>query len=163
MNLIGIHQIFFEMSSMEEEYRTSSKFYRYIIIVESRFSCAPPTFQCRDDSGIHELDIALENVSIGLVQDLMVEILISKVRVKRTRSVFTTNINKRHHGISTDLVARKWGIGLYKENRILQSTTQDNMRSALKPMTRRYGTDFLLQRISRLNCRFYTDTLFSKG
>ena len=36
------------------------------------------------------------------------------------------------------------------------------MRSDLKPLTRRYRTDFMLQRLLRLNCRFYIDTLFEK-
>ena len=36
------------------------------------------------------------------------------------------------------------------------------MKSALKPLTRRYITDLLLQRLRRLKCRFYTDTLFAK-
>ena len=33
----------FQISSLEEEYRTSSNFHRYINIVESRVPCAPPT------------------------------------------------------------------------------------------------------------------------
>ena len=45
---------------MEEEYRTSSKFYRYINIVESRLPCAPPTIQCRHDLGIHEFGRSME-------------------------------------------------------------------------------------------------------
>ena len=43
-------------------------------------------------------------------QDLMVNILISKVRFNRTRNGFATYINKQHHGISADLLERKWGI-----------------------------------------------------
>ena len=39
----------FKISSMEEEYRTSSSFHRYTNIVEIRFLCAPTTIQCRDD------------------------------------------------------------------------------------------------------------------
>ena len=70
---------FFEISSIEEEYRTSSNFHWYINIFDSRVPCAPPEIQCRYDSGIHEFDIAMENFSIGLAQDLMVDIFISKV------------------------------------------------------------------------------------
>ena len=104
----------------------------------------------------------MENVSIGLAQDLMVDRLISKARVKRKRSGFVTYTNKQHHGISTDILTRKWGVGLDKENRTLQSTTQDNVISALKPPMQRYRIYFLSQRLRRLNCRFYADTLFSK-
>ena len=100
--------------------------------------------------------------SIGMVQDLMVDILIIKVRVERTRSGFTTYIDKRHHLISADMLARKWSIGIDKAKRTLQSTTRDNVISALKPLTRRYRTYFLSQRPRLLNCMFYTDTLFAK-
>ena len=64
---------FFEMSSMEEEYRTSSNFHLYINIVESRVPCAHPTIQCRDDSGIHEFDRVMVHVFIGVAQDLMIK------------------------------------------------------------------------------------------
>ena len=60
------------------------------------------------------------------------------------------------------MLERKRGIRLDKANRNLQSTTQDNVISALKPLTWRYRKYFLLQRLSRLNCRLYTDTLFAK-
>ena len=46
----------------------------------------PPTIYCVYDSVIHEFDIAMANVSIGLAQDLMLDRLISKVRFKITRS-----------------------------------------------------------------------------
>ena len=92
----------------------------------------------------------------------MADILISKVMVKRIRSGFATYTDKRHHGISDYLFARKWGIGTDKANRNLQYTTQDNMRSNMNPLTRHNRKYFLLQRLSQLNCIFYTDTLFSK-
>jgi len=37
-----------------------------------------------------------------------------------------------------------------------------NIRSALLPLTSRYRTDLLSQRLRRLDTRFYTDTMFSK-
>ena len=40
----------FGISSMEEEYRTSSNFHQYINIVDSRFTCTPTTIECRYDS-----------------------------------------------------------------------------------------------------------------
>ena len=116
---------------MEEEYRTSSSLHRYINIVDSRVPCVPPTIQCRDDSEIYEFDIATENVSIGMDQDLMVDIFISKFRVNRTRGVFATYTYKQHHRISPDILSIKWGVGLEKAKRTLQYTTQDNVRSSL--------------------------------
>ena len=147
---------------MEKEYRTSLNLHQCINIVDRRVPCVPPTIQCRYDSGIHEFDRAMTNFSIGLSQELMLYRLINKVRVNRTRSAFSTYTYKQHNGISAYILARKWGIGLYKEKRTLQSTTHDNVISDLKPLTQRYRTDFLSQSIRRLNCRFYTDTLFAK-
>ena len=139
---------------MEKDYRTSSNLHRYINIVESIVPYSPPKIQCRDDLGIHEFDIAMANVSIEMSQDLMVDRLIIKVRVKRTRSGFTTYTYKRHRRISANLLAIKWRVVLDKAKRTLQSTTQDNVRSALKPLTRRYRKYLLSQRLCRLNCIF---------
>ena len=66
--------------------------------------------------GIHEFDRAKENAYIGLAQELMVNRLIIKVRVKRTSSGFITYTDMQHHVISADLLARKWVIGLDKAN-----------------------------------------------
>ena len=103
----------FGISSMEEEYRTSSNFHWYINIVESKFPYAPPTIQCRYDSVIHEFYIAMANVSIWMAQYLMVDRLISKFRVNRTRSGFAAYTAKRHHGISAGILAIKWGMVLF--------------------------------------------------
>ena len=46
--------------------------------------------------------------------------MISKVRVKITRSGFATYTDKRHHRISADILARKWGIGIDKAKQTLQ-------------------------------------------
>ena len=147
---------------MKEEYRTSSNFHWCINIVESRVQCAHPTIQCRYDSGIPDFDIAMENVSNWMDQYLMVDILIINVRVKRTRSGFETSTDTRHHGISSDIFTRKRGIGIDKENKTFQSTTQDNVRSYPKPLKRWYITYLMSQRLRRLNFRFYAGTLFAK-
>ena len=41
---------------------------------------------------------------------MMVHRLISKVKVKRKIIGFATYTYKRHHGISADILAKKWGI-----------------------------------------------------
>ena len=147
---------------MEEDYRTSSNFHQYINIAEIRVPCAPLTIKCRYYSVIHEFDRAMSFFSIGVAKEFMMNRLISKFGIKRTRSGFSSYIYKLHHGISTDLLEIKWGIVLYKSKRTLQSATQDNVISSLKPLTWWYRTDFLSHRIRQLNCRFYTDTIFSK-
>ena len=40
----------------------------------------------------------------------MMDRLIIKVRVKRTRNGLITYIDKLHHGISADILTIKWGI-----------------------------------------------------
>ena len=52
----------------------------------------------------------MEIFSIGMAQDLIVDILISNVRFKRTISVFAIYTDKQQHGISADLLARNWGL-----------------------------------------------------
>ena len=89
----------------------------------------------------------MSNVSIGLAQDLMVDILIRNVRVKITRGGSKAHIDKLHHGIGADILERKWGIGIDKANRNFQSTTQDSVILDLKPLTQRYSNDFLSQRL----------------
>ena len=92
----------------------------------------------------------------------MLDRLIRKVKIKIKRRGFVTYTYKQHRGISADILVRKWGVRLDKAKQTLQSTNQDTVRSALKILTRRYRTYFLPQRLHRLNCRFYTDTLFAK-
>ncbi len=68
----------------------------------------------------------------------------------------------RHHGVSPDLLAKKWGCGLTTAQNTLKYTTQRGVRSAIGPLTRRYRTDLLQLHYRRLNTSFYTDTMFSK-
>ena len=133
---------------MEEDYRTSSDFHCYINIVEIIKPSAPPTMQCRYDLGISEFDMEMENFSIGLSQDFMVDRLISNVRVSITRIGYADNTDKRHHGISFDILERKWWIELDKGKCTLQSTTQNNSRSSLKPLKRRYITYYVAEATS---------------
>ena len=99
---------------MEEECSTISKCYCYFNIAEIRIQGTPPTIQCRNDLGVYEFDRAMENISIGIAQELKVDILISNVRVRITRSRYATYTYKRNHGIISDMLSRKWGIALDK-------------------------------------------------
>ena len=75
---------------METEYRTSSKFHRYINIVESRVPSAPSYIQRKYDLELYEFGITMEKLSIGLSQEVLVEKLTSYVRVRRTRGGYAT-------------------------------------------------------------------------
>ena len=126
----------FQISSMEEEYRTSSNFHFCMNVFDIIIPSAPKTVQCIYDTGVHQFDKLMTNVSIGISQDLMVDILIRNVRDRITRSGYATYTDNQHREISADLLASQWGIGLYKSKLSLQSTTQDNEKSSLKPPTR---------------------------
>ena len=49
-----------------------------------------------------------------------------------------------------------------KAKATLKCTTQKCIRSAILPLTRRYRTDLMSQRLRRLSTTWYTDTLFAK-
>ena len=102
------------------------------------------------------------NVSIGLSQDLMVDRLIGNIRVSMTKKGYAAITNKKHHSITPELLASKWGIGLEKAKETLKATTQDCIRSDLLPLTRRYRTYLILQCLQRISCTVYTDMLFAK-
>ena len=63
---------------------------------------------------------------------------------KLCANVFT---DKRHHGSNPELLSQKWGIGLKKAKDTIKNTTQLNIRSAILPLTRRYRTDLVSQRL----------------
>ena len=89
----------------------------------------------------------MATVSIGIAQELMVDILIINTRVMRTRSGYATYIYKKNHGIITDMLTSKWCILIDKAKRTIQYKTHNNVRSALKSLTQRYRTYFLAQRL----------------
>ena len=64
---------------------------------------------------IHEFDRATVNLSIGLAHDLMVDRIIGNIRVSMTKKGYATITTERHHSVTTELLAMKWGIGLEKE------------------------------------------------
>ena len=111
---------------------------------------------------IHDFDRAIVDFSIRLAWDLMVGILIGNIRVSMNKKGYVIIINKRHHSVTLELLARKLGICLEKAKETLKATTQDCINSALLPLSRRYRTDLISQRLMRVSCTFYSGTLFEK-
>ena len=151
----------FQVSSMQAEMHYNISL-RSIYLAQSDVPAAPPVTQIRDDIALHEFDRTLASISTGLIPELIAENIICKVKTRKTRTGFATITEDRHHGVSPELLAQKWGIGMEKAKNTLKSTTQNSIRSAVLPLTRRYRTDFMSQRLRRLNTTWYTDTLFSK-
>jgi len=79
-----------------------------------------------------------------------------------THIISQIQTSERHHGVDASLLSLKWGVGLEKAKNTIKNTTQYNIRSAILPLTRRYRTDLLSQRLRCLNTRFYTETIFFK-
>ena len=79
---------------MEDDYRKNSNLYCYINIFVVGISSATPTIQCIDDIGIHDIDIKMENVSIGPAQYFMADGLRINVRVRITISGYNTYTDK---------------------------------------------------------------------
>ena len=151
----------FQVSSMQAEMVHDNISSRSISFTQSSAPSAPPATQVIDDIALQEFDRILATVSTGLIPELIMENIICKVNTRKTRNGYATITDDRHHGISPELLARKWGIGLEKAKNTLKGTTQNSIRSAVMPLTRRYRTDFMSQRLRRLTT-WYTDTLFSK-
>jgi hypothetical protein len=68
----------------------------------------------------------------------------------------------RHSHVTAEEVAKRFRCGLETARRTLKSTTQNGIRHAIHPLTRRYRVDHLSLNRRRLNNTFYTDTLLSR-
>ena len=100
-------------------------------------------------------------VLIGLAKDIMLDRLISNIKVSMTKKDYATITNKRHHLVTPELLDRKWGICTEKAKEKLKATTKDCILSYLLPQTRRYQTNLISQSLRSISCIFYTDTLFA--
>ena len=58
----------FETYSLDEDNITSSNIHWYTKLVESIIYCTPTTIQCRENSGLHKFDRAVENSILWLKQ-----------------------------------------------------------------------------------------------
>lgn len=141
----------FHVSSMAAERHSTFLTSRNVSLVQGHGPSSSPSVEIRDDIEVSDYDRALANVSLGLVPSLMVERLISNVKVAKVKNEYATITDARHHGINTELIARKWGICLDRAKATLKCTTQQCIRSAVLPLTRRYRTDLMSQRLRRLS------------
>jgi hypothetical protein len=78
-------------------------------------------------------------------------------------SISSAVSDARHHGPDPRILAKSWDLSIQTAKATLDATTQLNIRSAVAPLSRRYRTDLLSMKLRRLDCKFFTDTLFSKS
>ena len=75
-----------------------------------------------------------------------------------SRKTFVSN--QRHGKISSDLLSELWHIGPKRAKATLEATTQNGIRSAILPLSRRYRSDRMYN-VKRLRGRFATDTVYA--
>ena len=71
---------------MEEDQRSNMFNIRSINKVRSETPCDPPVTCIQDDMSIHDFNRVMENVSIRLAQDFMVDRIIGNIRFSMTKS-----------------------------------------------------------------------------
>jgi hypothetical protein len=64
----------------------------------------------------------------------------------------------RHVELSPAQLAKMWHVGVDVAASTLKSTTQDGIRTAVRPISRRYRTEQQQFKYNRLNSQFYSDT-----
>ena len=63
--------------------------------------------------------------------------------------------------VGPETLARRWNITVAQAECTLRATTQENIRTPVSPLVRRFRTDTFPD-VKRLNDTFYSDTMFSK-
>ena len=68
--------------------------------------------------------------------------------------------NERHRKVSADPLSELWHIGPKRAKATIDATTQNGIRSAILPLSRRYRSDRMYN-VKQLRGRFATDTVYS--
>ena len=68
----------------------------------------------------------------------------------------------RHSKVTPSEISIRFGCGLETAAKTIRATTQNGVRTATGPLTRRYKTDILRSSKLPLKCTFYNDTMFAK-
>ena len=105
----------------------------------------------------------LNDISPSYVQ--LKELIIGNINIVKpaqedipARCLFISR--ERHNKLSAESIAELWCIGLKRAKATLLATTQQETRSALLPISRRYQVD-MRYNIKRLNGKFAIDTIYS--
>ena len=104
-----------------------------------------------EDNGDQRL---LAGISTALTDETLLPRIVSSVHIANTTS------RNRHCDISPESLSAKLRIGLNTARDTLKVTTQQGIRQAVHPITRRYQTDTMSLQIRRLRATIYTDTGF---
>ena len=96
----------------------------------------------------------LSGISTALTDETLLPRMISNVNIAKIAS------KTRHSDISPKSLSRKWRIGLETSRATFAQTTQQGIRTATRPISRRYRTDLQSKKINRIRASVFTDTCF---
>ena len=95
-----------------------------------------------------------------MTKSLMSQRNIEAVNVQERKTFILSN--ERNTSITSDQLGHRWNIGMKQAQQTLRVTTQQGVRSAILPLSRRYRTDRMFNQKKLRNQKFYTDTLFGR-
>ena len=121
------------------------------------------TYDVNDDSDwiyLHDIDPSLTNLDDRLIKQVAQGMQESDYQPERIPARRTFIDRERHRLHTAQSIAEIWNIGLQKAKQTIEASTQNGIRSALMPLTRRYRSDRMYN-IKRLRGRFATDIFFA--
>ena len=104
-----------------------------------------------EDGGDQRL---LAGISTALTDETLLPRIVDCIHIVNTTS------RNRHWDISPESLSEKLQIGLNTARGTLKVTTQQGIRQAVHPITRRYRTNTMSLKLCRLKTTVYTDTGF---
>jgi hypothetical protein len=80
------------------------------------------------------------DASCGLAQDLAVDSLVSSVKVQLSDSarIALASIEKWHHKVIKELLAKKWDFSISRTEATLKASIQLSLQSAIMPLSLQY-------------------------
>lgn len=115
-----------------------------------------------DDAIIHSIEPSLIKLKELITMRQIASVETSNIEFEHldapARRTFISN--ERHKKANALTLSENWGIGLKKAKATLEATTQNSIRSAILPLSRRYRSDRYYN-VKRLNGKFATDTLYA--
>jgi hypothetical protein len=117
-----------------------------------------------------ETDLHLSSVSEAYCPQLFAQRLVESVNIesrqemdeRETRAIKQVQSNTRHSVITPERVSRVFGVGLNTAKQTLAVTTQQGIRRAVHPLTRRYRVDHLNLNRNKLGGQWYLDRLIAQ-
>ena len=83
-------------------------------------------------------------------------------RMRNISNVSSARTRGRSLRVTADQLARRWGISIESARKTIKATTQEHVRQAVHPITRRFRTDLSTFRFRRLREKLSSDTAFMK-